>query len=101
MISYWFVIKFEFEEDTKSLCPKVMFSYKANFYVNGEVKKHNIHFWSTVTLTNQEQRADRITIRSVLRWKDWITGPYFFKGAINSENYLTVLGDKLLLDLDF
>lgn len=60
---------------------KVMFFDEANFYVNGEVNKQNVHYWSKENphwfVDNKEQGADRIPVWCGL-WKDRVFGPFFF-----------------------
>ena len=96
----WFLA--QLEEDPQFLS-KVMFSDEANFYVNGEVNRQNLRYWSESNphwfSSSKEQGAARVMVWCGL-WKDRIIGPYFFDGTVNSENYLEMLGDSLLPDLD-
>jgi len=60
------------DEDSEFLST-VMFTDEANFYVNGEVNRQNLRYWSDSNpywyTNNKEQGAGRFMIRCSL-WKD-------------------------------
>lgn len=96
----WFLRKLD---DNAQFLSTVMFSDEANFYVNGEVNRQNLRYWSDSNphwfTSNKEQGAARVMVWCGL-WKDRIIGPYFFHRNVDSETYLTMLGDSLLPTLD-
>lgn len=92
----------EHHQDTDFLS-SIMFSDEANFYVKGEVNRHNLRYWCDENPhwfdDMKQQGGDRIMVWCGL-WKDKIFGPYFFDGNVTSEIYLTMLRDSLIPDLD-
>jgi len=81
----------------------VMFSDEATFKNNGELNRHNCHYWSDVN-PHWYRQIDNQHRWSVNVWcgivNGYLIGPYFFEDTVNGENILQLLRDELpdLLD---
>jgi len=85
----------------------VMFSDESTFKNNGELNRHNCHYWSDVN-PHWHRQEDNQHRWSVNVWcgiiNGFLIGPYFFDGNVNSVNFLERLRDhlpQLLEDVDF
>jgi hypothetical protein len=81
----------------------VLFSDEALFYVNGEVNRQNVRYWSQNNLRwmdpSKQQGAERIMVWCGL-WKAHVLEPFFFDRSITGETYLALLGNQLRPQLD-
>ena len=81
----------------------VLFSDEAMFYVNGEVNRHNVRYWSQVNphviSPSKKQGCQKIMVWCGL-WKTHVLGPFFFAENVNSDNYLNMLKNQLMPQLD-
>jgi hypothetical protein len=81
----------------------VLFSDEALFYVNGDVNRLNVRYWSQNNPRwmdpSEQQGAERIMVRCGL-WKAHVLGPFFFDRSVTGETYLALLGDQLIPLLD-
>lgn len=81
----------------------VLFSDKALFYVNGEVNRQNVRYWSQNDphwgAHSKKQGAQRIMVWCGL-WKAHVLGPFFFDDHVTGETYLTMLRDQLMPQLE-
>jgi len=97
----WFSNKLD--ENTRFTEDCVLFSDEALFYVNGEVNRQNVRYWSQnnphwVDLSKQ-QGAQKIMVWRGL-WKAYVLGPFFFDNHVTGETYLTMLRDQLMPQLE-
>jgi hypothetical protein len=77
---------------------KVMFSDEATFSNNGNVNRHNCHYWSK-TNPHWTLESNSQTIWSVNVWcgilGDHIIGPHFIEGNLTGDKYLNLLTNVL------
>lgn len=75
----------------------VLFCDEATFHRNGNVNRHNFHYYAT-------ENPHFIRTHSQTRWSlnvwggivgDYIIGPYFFEGRVNGQIYLEFLENEL------
>ena len=83
-----------------------MFSDEATFHGDGQVNRHNSHYWS-VQNPHWVRHLDHQHRWSLVVWCDivngYLTGPYFFDGNVNGAAYLHFLQNelpRLLEDVD-
>jgi transposase len=99
-ICQWFLSQIEKNEH---FLRGVLFSDEANFYANGEVNKQNHKHWSTDKphwfSTTKTQGAERIMVCCGV-WDVHVIGPLFFHERVTGENYLNMLGDQMIPQLD-
>ncbi|XP_036145999.1 uncharacterized protein LOC118646659 [Monomorium pharaonis] len=76
----------------------VMFSDESTFKNNGELNRHNCHYWSDVN-PHWHRPIDNQNRWSINVWcgivNGYLIGPYFFDGNVNGENFLAFLRDDL------
>ena len=80
-----------------------MFSDEAYSYLNGEVNKQNLRYWSKENphwFTAIKERGAKKIMAWVAVWEGHIFGPFFFDTSVTAENYLTMLGNELMPELD-
>lgn len=76
----------------------VMFSDEATFKNNGELNRHNCHYWSDVN-PHWHRQIDNQNRWSINVWcgivNGYLIGPYFFDGNVDGLNCLQLLRDHL------
>lgn len=76
----------------------VVFSDEAKFKNNGELNRHNCHYWSDVN-PHWHRQIDNQNRWSIHVWcgivNGHLIGPYFFEGNVNGHNFLQFLRDHL------
>lgn len=76
----------------------VMFSDEATFKNNGELNRHNCHYWLD-TNPHWHRQIDNQHRWSINVWcgiiNGYLIGPYFFEENVNGENFLALLRDEL------
>ena len=91
----WFLEQIAEDDD---FLLNVLFSDEANFYVNGEVKKQNLRYWSPENTHwfsgDKQQGAQRIMVWCGICNRQ-VIGPFFFSDTVNGETYLKMLENKL------
>lgn len=92
----------EFETDEKYF-ENVLWSDEATFRSNGQVNKHNLHYWSADN-PHWMRTVDRQRYWTLNTWcgilDDKIIGPYFFDGNLTGEIYNNFLRNSLPLLLE-
>jgi len=77
----------------------ILFSDECIFHNNGNVNRHNLHYWATEN-PHWMQQAHTQVRWSVNVWAgilgDYIIGPYFFDGKINGKEYRKFLKNDLV-----
>jgi hypothetical protein len=80
----------------------ILFADEANFYVNGEVNRQNVCYWSDTNLyrmnPSKMQCAGKIMMWCGI-WGNKIVGPVFFDTSLNAEMYLNILQDTIMPSL--
>lgn len=75
----------------------VLFGDEATFHKNGNVNRHNFHYYSTSNphhiLTNSQTRWSLNVWAGILG--NYVIGPYFFEDHLNGEMYLHFLDSEL------
>ena len=91
----WFLEQIAEDDD---FLLNVLFSDEANFYVNGEVNKQNLRYWSPENphwfSGDKQQGAQRIMVWCGI-CNGQVIGPFFFSDTVNGETYLKMLENKL------
>lgn len=84
----------------------VMFSDESTFKNNGELNRHNCHYWSDVN-PHWHRQVDNQHRWSIHVWcgiiNGYLIGPYFFNDNVNGGNFLALLRNhlpQLLEDVD-
>ncbi|CAM1324679.1 Uncharacterised protein r2_g3343 [Pycnogonum litorale] len=81
---------------------KILFTDEANFYVNGEVNRQNLRYWSSENpkwlSPTKLQGAGKLMVWAGI-WGDRIIGPIFIDGILNAEKYLNMLQEEILPSL--
>ena len=81
----------------------ILFSDEAMFYVNGEVNRHNVRYWSQSNPRwfdpSKQQGGQKVMVWCGL-WKAHVLGPFFFEEHVTGESYLNMLTDQLMPQLD-
>jgi len=81
----------------------VLFNVKASFHNNGQLNRHNCHYWSIYN-PHWTKRVDNQHHWSLNIWCGIVNGylidPYFFDNRLNGETYLSFLQNKLLKFLE-
>jgi hypothetical protein len=92
----WFLSQIEKNEH-------FLFSDEANFYANGEVNKQNHRYCSTdnphLFSATKTQGTEKIMVWCGA-WDMHVIGPFFFHETVTGENYLNILGDQMIPQLD-
>ena len=76
----------------------VLFSDEAKFYSDGQLNRHNCHYWSDEqphwyrTVDHQNRWSLMVWCGSV---NGHLIGPYFFEGNVDRHSYLELLRDRL------
>jgi len=77
----------------------ILFTDEANFYLNGEVNKQNMRFWSDENPhwmdPAKEQGSAKVMVWCGI-WNGQIIGPFFFDHTVNAENYLQMLQTQMM-----
>ena len=96
----WFLMNLA---DDSDMLRKILFTDEANFYVNGNLSKQHIRYWSNENPHFfegcREQGGQRLMVWLGV-WNTRIIGPFFFAGTVTAEVYLRMLGDELMPALD-
>ncbi|CAH0382002.1 unnamed protein product [Bemisia tabaci] len=75
-----------------------MFSDEATFKSNGEVNRHNCHYWAADN-PHWLQPVDNQNVWKLNVWcgiiGNYIIGPYFFDGTVTGEVYLDFIENQL------
>ena len=73
------------------------------FFVNGEVNRHNVRYWSQLNPPlldpSKKQGCQKIMVLCGL-WKAHVLGPFFFEENVTGETYLNMLKNQLMPQLD-
>ena len=81
----------------------VLFSNEALFYLNDEVNRQNVRYWSQQNLHfvdySKQQGVHKVMVYCGL-WKSHVLGPFFFEDHVNGGTYLAMLKDKLMPQLE-
>ena len=81
----------------------VLFSDEALFYVNGEVNRQNVRYWSQQNPHfvdySKQQGAQKVMVWCGL-WKTHVLGPFFFDDHVTGDTYLAMLKDQLMPQLE-
>lgn len=76
----------------------VLFSDEAKFCSDGQLNRHNCHYWSD-TNPHWYRSVDRQHRWSLIVWcgivNGYLIGPYFFNGNVNTNTYLELIRDRL------
>jgi len=76
----------------------VLFSDEAKFCSDGQLNRHNCHYWSDEN-PHWYRAVDPQNRWSVTVWcgiiNGYLVGPYFFEGNVNRNSYLELLRDRL------
>jgi transposase len=97
----WFSNKLDENDRFTEDC--VLFSDEALFYVNGEVNRQNVRYWSQNNPHwvdhSKQQGAQKIMVWCGL-WKAHVLGPFFFDNHVTGATYLTMLRDQVMPQLE-
>lgn len=97
----WFFKKLN--ENIRFIENCVLFSDEALFYVNGEVNRQNVRYWSQQNPHfvdySKQQGVHKVMVWCGL-WKSHVLGPFFFEDHVNGDTYLAMLKDKLMPQLE-
>ena len=81
---------------------KILFTDEANFYVNGEVNRQNLRYWSNENpkwlSPTKMQGAGKLMVWAGI-WGDRIIGPLFVSENLNAGKYLSMLQEEILPSL--
>ena len=95
----WVVCKLN---DDENFSNKIMFTDEANFYVNGEVNRQNMRYWSNANphwiSSTKMQGAGKVMVWAGI-WGDKIIGPIFIDGNLNANKYLNMLQEEIFPSL--
>lgn len=76
----------------------VMFSDEAKFYSDGQLNRHNSHYWSNEN-PHWHRAVDHQNRWSIMVWcgivNGYLVGPYFFDRNVDQHSYLELLRDRL------
>lgn len=76
----------------------VLFSDEAKFYSDGQLNRHNCHYWSDVN-PHWYRPIDHQNRWSIMVWcgivNGYLIGPYFFEENVDRHSYLSLLRDHL------
>ena len=76
----------------------VLFSDESKFYSDGQLNRHNCHYWSDEN-PHWYRSMDHRNRWSVMVWcgivKGYLIGPYFFDGNVDRHTCLELLRDHL------
>jgi hypothetical protein len=81
----------------------VKFSGKANFYVNEEGNKQNCRYWSPENphwFTDSKEQGTHTLMLWCGLWDTHVIGPFFFENTVHCDNYLKMVGDEMVTELD-
>jgi len=80
----------------------ILFTDEANFYMNGEVNRQNLRYWSDVnphwTSPSRMQGAQKLMVWCGI-WDTRILGPVFIEGNLTGEKYLNLLKEEVMPSL--
>ena len=97
----WFAEKLN--ENPRFTEDNMLFSDEAFFYLNGEVNRQNLRYWSQSNPhwmnASKQQGGQKVMVWCGL-WKAHILGPFFFDEHVTGETYLNMLIDKLMPQLE-
>ena len=83
---------------------KVCFSDEANLHLNGEVNKQNCRYYARENpnwmRSIKENNGAKMMVWCGL-WKDHVLGPFFFVSTVTGKNYLKMLKDDFIPELNF
>jgi hypothetical protein len=86
-------------EQDYNFCKRILFSDECVFHNNGNVNRHNMHYWATEN-PHWMQQAHTQVRWSVNVWAgilgDHIIGPHFFDGKVDGEAYRNFLEDQFV-----
>lgn len=76
----------------------VLFSDEAKFYSDGQLNRHNCHYWSDEN-PHWHRSVDHQNRWSLMVWcgivNGYLIGPYFFERNVDRESYLELIRDRL------
>ena len=77
----------------------VLFSDESKFYSDGQLNRHNCHYWSDEN-PHWYRPMDHQNRWSVMVWCErvngYLNGPYFYDGNIDGYTYLALLRERWL-----
>lgn len=79
----------------------IIFSDEAHFHLNGSVNRHNCRYWSDANphwTIGRPLYSPRVTVWAAIS-RAGVIGPFFFNGNVNGTNYLNMLQNYLLPEL--
>jgi uncharacterized protein YpiB (UPF0302 family) len=88
-------------QDDPTLLYQILWTGEAEFQTNGRVNRHNCVYWSDTNphfIIQQELNVPRVIVWGEI-WPNDIVGPFFFEGIVTSENYLQMLEDNIIPQL--
>ena len=87
--------------NNESDLPNILWSDECNFYLNGNLNRHNCRIWSTTNphkTTTTALHSPHICV-----WMGFSSRfglrPYFFDGTVNAQNYLEMIMDHMVPEL--
>ena len=101
-MAMWF--KDQLAEDPEMVHKKICFSDEVNFYLNGEVNRQNCRYYAREN-PNWMHSTKEHSVANVMvwcgLWRDHVLGPFFFNSTVTSENYLQLLKEDFIPQLNF
>jgi hypothetical protein len=89
-------------EEAPTLLDRILWTDEAIFQTNGRVNRHNCVYWSDINphvIIEQELNVPRVIVWGGI-WSNGVVGPYFFEGNVTSENYLQMLKNNIIPELE-
>ena len=81
---------------------RILFTDEANFYINGEVNRQNLRYWSDTNpywmSPSKIQGAGKVVVWCGI-WGNKIVGPVFIDTNLNAAIYLNMLQDNIMPSL--
>ena len=101
-MAMWF--KDQLAEDPEMVHKKICFSDEANFYLNGEVNRQNCRYYARENPNWMHSTKEHSVAKMMVwcgLWRDHVLGPSFFNSMVTGENYLQMLKEDFIPQLNF